>query len=69
LKKSSFGKDIITLMTSLSREFPFESKEFMDILDGYVKTNDTNDLLHFFSQGGVYELESQVAEISDDELE
>jgi hypothetical protein len=69
LKKSSFGKDIITLMTSLSREFPFESKEFMGISDGYVKTNDTNDLLHFFCQGGVYELESQVAEISHDELE
>ncbi len=66
LKKSSFGKDIMTLMTSIGQEFVADSREFVDILDGYVKTKDTTNLMHFFRKGGICELESEVAEVRDE---
>ena len=66
LKRSSFGADIVTLMTSLGKEFPFDSAEFMDLLDGYVKTQDTAPFLDLFLKDGIFEFEPPVAESSDE---
>ena len=46
-RKISFGKDIMTLMSSLGKEAPFDSTNFKEILDGYVETQDTKPLLKF----------------------
>jgi tRNA A-37 threonylcarbamoyl transferase component Bud32 len=46
-RKMSFGRDIMTLMSSLSIEAPFDSTNFKEILDGYAKTQETEQLLKF----------------------
>ena len=66
LKRSSFGGDIVTLMTLLGKEFPFDSAEFMDLLDGYVKTQDTAPFLDLFLTDDIFEFEPPVAESSDE---
>ncbi len=63
-------------MNLLGKEVNFDSKEVMyiltfdsmDILDGYVKTKVTTNLLNLLCKGVDPKLESQVAEISDEGL-